>query len=179
MAKKSRGKSASRNAAKGAPKRTGKAAARSKTRPPRLLIVEARYYPLIADKLLTGATQVFDAAGATYDLLTVPGALEIPAAIAIALDDARAKRAPYDGVVALGCVIEGETYHFEVVANESARGLTMLAINERIAVGNGILTVDKEDQAHDRAGGDHGNKGADAARAVLAMVALKQSLKDM
>jgi 6,7-dimethyl-8-ribityllumazine synthase len=143
----------------------------------RILIVEARFYRDISDRLLAGAREVLEAAGAQYDRVTVPGALEVAAAIAFALDAAKAKRAPYDGVVALGCVIEGETYHFEIVSNESARGLMQLAISERIPLGNGILTVDTEQQAYARAGGELGNKGADAARVALAMVALKQSLK--
>jgi 6,7-dimethyl-8-ribityllumazine synthase len=139
---------------------------------PRMLIVEARFYDHIADALLAGARAVLDEAGCAYDVLTVPGALEIPAAIAMAID-AR----DYDGVVALGCVILGETYHFEVVSNESARGLMDLAMRERVAVGNGILTVDNEEQAKARAGGSVGNKGADAARAALAMAKLKRDLK--
>ena len=97
-----------------------------------MLIVEARFYDNIADELLRGATHVLEQAGARYDRVTVPGALEIPAAIAIAMDAARRRRAPYDGVVALGCVILGETYHFEIVSNESARGLMDLAVNERL-----------------------------------------------
>ena len=143
----------------------------------RMLIVEARFYGDIADRLLAGATKVLEAAGATFDRITVPGSLEIPAAIAMAVDAAKAKRAPYDGVVALGCVIEGETYHFEVVANESARGLMHLAVSERLALGNGILTVDNEQQAYARAGGELGNKGAEAAHAALTLAALKQSLR--
>jgi 6,7-dimethyl-8-ribityllumazine synthase len=105
----------------------------------------------------------------------VPGTLEIPAAIAIALDAAKRKRKPYDGVVALGCVIQGQTYHFELVSNESARGLMDLSVKERLALGNGILTVDNEAQAYERAGGAKGNKGAGAANAALAMVALKRT----
>ena len=104
-----------------------------------MLIVEARFYDNIADELLRGATHVLEQAGARYDRVTVPGALEIPAAIAIAMDAARRRRAPYDGVVALGCVILGETYHFEIVSNKSARGLMDLAVNERLPIGNGIL----------------------------------------
>jgi 6,7-dimethyl-8-ribityllumazine synthase len=142
----------------------------------RMLIVEARFYDDIADRLLAGACEVLDASGATYDRVTVPGALEVPAAVAIAFDAARRRRKPYDGVVALGCVIRGETYHFETVANESARGLMNLAVSEGIALGNGILTVDNEAQAVARAGGNKGNKGADAARAALTMVALKHTL---
>jgi 6,7-dimethyl-8-ribityllumazine synthase len=123
---------------------------------------------------------VLEEAGATYDTISVPGALEVPAAIVMALDAAIAKRAPYDGVVALGCVIQGETYHFDLVSNESARGLMDIALNRQIPLGNGILTVDTEAQALARTtddGSGKGNKGADAARAALAMVALKRSLK--
>ena len=106
----------------------------------------------------------------------MPGALEIPAAIAMAVDAANKKRNPYDGVVALGCVIEGETYHFEVVSNKSARGLMDLAIARQLPIGNGILTVDTETQALVRANPEDGDKGGDAARAALTMVALKRSL---
>jgi 6,7-dimethyl-8-ribityllumazine synthase len=143
---------------------------------PRLLIVEARFYPHIADALLAGCTRVLDEASAQYECITVPGALEIPAAIAMALDAAKGR--PYDGVVALGCVIQGETYHFDLVSNESARGLMDLAIQRRLAIGNGILTVDNEAQALARATADERNKGASAARAALAMVALKRSLAE-
>jgi 6,7-dimethyl-8-ribityllumazine synthase len=142
----------------------------------RMLIVEARYYDQISDELLHGATRALDHAGARYDRVTVPGTLEIPAAIAIAMDAARRRRAPYDGVVALGCVIRGETHHFDIVANESARALMDLAVKERLAVGNGILTVDNEVQAHARARAEEGDKGGVAARAALTMVALKQAL---
>jgi 6,7-dimethyl-8-ribityllumazine synthase len=141
-----------------------------------MLIVEARFYDGISDELLRGATQVLDKAGARYDRVTVPGALEIPPAIAIAIDAARRRRAPYDGVVALGCVIRGETHHFDIVANQSARALMDLAVSERLAVGNGILTVDDEAQAKERAGIEKGDKGGAAARAALTMVALKHTL---
>jgi len=143
----------------------------------RILIVEARFYHDISAALLLGATRVLDAAGVQYDRITVPGALEIPAAIAMALD-AR-KGASYDGVVALGCVIQGETYHFEIVADQSARALIDLSVARALPVGNGILTVDTQAQAIARAGADNdfkGNKGAAAARAALTMVALKRSL---
>jgi 6,7-dimethyl-8-ribityllumazine synthase len=142
----------------------------------RVLIVEARFYERISDALLAGAVRVLDEAGATYDRIAVPGALEVPAAIAIAVDAAQKKRAPYDGVVALGCVIQGETYHFELVSNESARGLMDLSVNRQLAIGNGILTVDNEAQALARSTDDGRNKGASAARAALTMVALKRSL---
>ena len=141
-----------------------------------MLIVEARFYDNISDELLQGATRVLDQAKARYDRVTVPGTLEIPAAIAIAIDAARRRKASYDGVVALGCVIRGETYHFEIVANESARALMDLAMNERLAIGNGILTVENEAQAHARASVEEGDKGGDAARAALTMVALKHTL---
>ena len=144
----------------------------------RVLIVEARFYDAISDALLAGAVRVLDEAGATYDRIAVPGALEVPAAIAMAVDAAQKKRAPYDGVVALGCVIQGETYHFEIVADQSARALIDLAVNERLAIGNGILTVDTRAQALARAGADDRNKGAAAARAALAVVALKRSLNN-
>ena len=162
-------------AKKSAPKRRGttkRAGSRaSKSSAMRMLIVEARYYVHIADKLLEGARGVFDEAGVEYDVITVPGALEIPAAIAIATD-----AVPYAGAIALGCVIEGQTYHFEVVSNESARGLMDLAIAKRLAIGNGILTVDTEAQALERLGGEHGHKGAEAARATLMMAQLKRDL---
>jgi 6,7-dimethyl-8-ribityllumazine synthase len=141
----------------------------------RMLIVEARYYENIAAALLSGAGRELDAAGATYDVITVPGALEIPAAIAFAVEAAEKKRAPYDGVVALGCVIQGQTYHFDLVCNESARGIMDLSLRG-VAIGNGILTVDNEAQAFVRSSEDR-NKGAEAARAALAMVALKRRLK--
>ncbi len=156
---------------KAAAKRGKSAPARAELR---MLIVEARFYDEIADKLLAGAIAVLDEAGAAYDIISVPGALEVPGAIAMAMTG---RRSPYEGAVALGCVIEGETYHFEIVSNESARGLMELTIKERLAIGNGILTVDNEAQAQARLGGDHGHKGADAARAALAMVELKRALK--
>ena len=151
-----------------------KSSAAKKPAPLNILIVEARYYDHIADALLAGAMKVLDEAGATVERLTVPGALEIPGAIAMAT--AARKKQPYDGVVALGCVIQGETYHFEIVSNESARGLMDLALNQQLAIGNGILTVDTPAQAAARSGNDDRNKGAHAAKAALAMVALKRNL---
>jgi 6,7-dimethyl-8-ribityllumazine synthase len=141
----------------------------------RLLIVEARFYEDISDALLRGARGVLDEAGAEYDTITVPGSLEIPPAIAMAFDAAVTKRRPYDGVIALGCVIRGDTYHFEVVANESGRGLMELAVRERLALGNGILTVENEAQARARSGAAS-NKGADAARTALHMARFKRDL---
>ncbi|HXX08354.1 MAG TPA: 6,7-dimethyl-8-ribityllumazine synthase [Pseudolabrys sp.] len=141
-----------------------------------ILIVEARFYDHISDELLRGATQALDQAGARYDRISVPGALEIPTAIAVAVEAAHRRRESYDGVVALGCVIRGETHHFEIVANESARALIDLAVKERLPLGNGILTVDNEAQALKRARPEEGNKGGVAARAALTMVALKHTL---
>jgi 6,7-dimethyl-8-ribityllumazine synthase len=171
------------SSAKAAPKSAGKTAAKSEPKGERkseslhMLIVEARYYMGIADELLTGAKKTLDEAGATYDIITVPGALEVPAAIAMAVSAAERRNRPYDGVVALGCVIQGETYHFDIVSNESARGLMQLALDRALPLGNGILTVDNEHQAKARLGGDHGHKGVDAARAALVMARLKLSLK--
>jgi 6,7-dimethyl-8-ribityllumazine synthase len=132
----------------------------------RVLIVEARFYPHISDLLLAGATEALQGSGAAFDRIEVPGSLEIPAAIRMA-----ATR--YDGFVALGCVIRGETYHFEIVAGESARALTDLAIRDGLCIGNGILTVENEEQAVRRAHRKEGDKGGDAARACLALVDLK------
>jgi len=141
-----------------------------------ILIVEARFYDDLADALLDGAKAALDAAGATYEVVTVPGALEIPAVISFALDAAENGGTEYDGYVALGCVIRGETYHFEIVANESSRALMELAVEESLAVGNGILTVENDEQAWARARRDEGDKGGFAARAALAMIALRARL---
>jgi 6,7-dimethyl-8-ribityllumazine synthase len=144
---------------------------------PRVLVVEARYYEHIADQLLVGAMGVLEAANADVDRVTIPGALEIPPAVAIAVDAAQRMKRPYDGVVALGCVIQGETFHFDVVATQSARALMDLAVAQRLPIGNGILTVDNEAQALARANvadGSKGNKGGEAARAALALIALKR-----
>ncbi len=142
----------------------------------RLLVVEARYYEGIADELLAGAKRALAVARADHDVVTVPGALEIPQAIVIALDAATKRKAPYDGVVALGCVIRGETSHYDIVAGESARALMDIGVKRAIPVGNGILTVDKEEQAWVRARADGEDKGAAAANAALALVRLKRSL---
>ncbi len=142
----------------------------------RILIVEARFYDDIADALLKGATRALKQADATFDCLSVPGSLEVPAGIAMALDAAERAGKPYDGAVALGCVIRGETLHFEIVSMESARALMDLAINRKIPLGNGIVTVDTDDQAWVRARPEEGDKGGDAARAALAMLQLKRGL---
>jgi 6,7-dimethyl-8-ribityllumazine synthase len=140
----------------------------------RVLIVEARFYDDIADALLQGASAVLSKAGVTFDRLTVPGSLEVPAAIAIAVDAAERQGKPYDGVVALGCVIRGDTIHFEIVSMESARALMDLAVARGFPLGNGIITVDNESQAWARARPEEGNKGGDAARAALSMIRLKR-----
>lgn len=133
----------------------------------RLLIVEARFYEHLNDLLIEGARASIEGAGHTAEVVTVPGALEIPAAIAMAAETGR-----YDGFVAIGVVIRGETYHFEVVANESAHGLMALAM-DGLAIGNGILTVENEAQALVRARRDEKDKGGEAAKAALAMMALR------
>jgi 6,7-dimethyl-8-ribityllumazine synthase len=144
---------------------------------PRILIIEARFYDHLADALLEGATAALTAAGAEYEVVTVPGALEIPAVIALAEEGGhRPAGSRYDGYVALGTVIRGETYHFEIVANESARGLNDLAMSKKIAIGNGILTVENEAQALARARSAEGDKGGFAARACLTMVGLRRRL---
>ena len=139
-----------------------------------LLIIEARYYQELADELLKGAVAALDRAGATHEVLTVPGALEIPAALAMAVAAVKAKRAHYDGYVLLGCVIRGETTHYDIVAGESARGYMDIVIAEKIAVGDGILTVENDDQAYARARVRDMNKGGGAAEAALAMIAVRR-----
>ena len=140
---------------------------------PHLLIVEARFYEDIADELLSGAVNALDSAGATHDRISVPGALEIPAAIAMALYATEDNGVEYDGFVALGCVIRGETSHYDIVAGESARALMDLATDEPAAIGNGILTCDNSEQAWARARVSEKNKGGAAAEAALAMIALR------
>jgi 6,7-dimethyl-8-ribityllumazine synthase len=140
----------------------------------RILIVEARFYDDIADALLAGATRALEQAGATFERVTVPGSLEIPAAIAMAVEGAAKGKQPYDGAVALGCVIRGDTIHFEIVSQESARALMDYAVTERFPIGNGIITVDTESQAWARARIEEADKGGDAVRACLAMVKLKR-----
>ena len=142
---------------------------------PHLLIVEARFYDEIADLLLAGAMRALEQAGATFDKVTVPGALEIPAAIRLALDKGR-----YDAFVALGCVIRGETSHYDIVAGESARGLMELGIRHGALIGNGILTTDTGTQARVRASSDSPegkDKGGDAARAALALLQVRQCVE--
>ncbi|MBM3570011.1 MAG: 6,7-dimethyl-8-ribityllumazine synthase [Alphaproteobacteria bacterium] len=158
------------------PTETARRAPRPDDTKPYVLIVEARYYQDISDGLLAGAKAALDKAGAGHEVVQVPGALEIPAAIRIAVRsmDFVGLRRRFDGYVALGCVIKGGTYHFEVVANESARGLMHVAHEHTLAVGNGILTCYTQDQARERADPARGDKGGEAARACLAMIELKQ-----
>ena len=138
----------------------------------RFLIVEARFYGALADAQKAGAVAALEGAGATHETISVPGALEIPAAIAfVAASDQR-----FDGYVALGCVIRGETSHYDTVCNESARGLMDLALTDNLAIGNGIITVEEEDQAWARADQSRKDKGGDAARAALAMAKLKKQV---
>ncbi|MBI3675270.1 MAG: 6,7-dimethyl-8-ribityllumazine synthase [Proteobacteria bacterium] len=143
---------------------------------PNILIVEARFYAHIADMMLDGAMAALEIGGASFERITVPGALEIPPAILFAAKASEGAGKSYDGFVALGCVIRGETYHFEIVAGESARGLMELGVHHHLCVGNGILTVDSEEQALARAARDRLDKGGDAARACLALVNLRMRL---
>ena len=143
----------------------------------RALVVEARFYDDIQDAMLEGATDELNRASVTYDLLTVPGALEIPSAIAIALDAAESAGKPYDAAIALGCVVRGDTFHFEIVCVESSRALMDLSVSRRLPLGNGIITVNTDEQAWARARKTELNKGGDAARAALAMLRIKRRLR--
>jgi 6,7-dimethyl-8-ribityllumazine synthase len=137
---------------------------------PHILIVEARYYESIADALLNGATRALEAAGVQWTKVTVPGAFEIPAAIEYAIRGGR----KYDGYLALGCVIRGETTHYDYVCGESARGLMDMSLRYGLAVGFGILTVENEAQAWARADTAKKDKGGEAARACLSMLSIKR-----
>ena len=141
-------------------------------RPPRVLIVIAPYYRDIADHLLAGATQALNDARADLDIVEVPGALEIPTAITIAAESDR-----YEGYVALGCVIRGETTHYETVCNDSSRGLALLGVERGLAIGNGILTVENRAQAEARANPAEMNKGGGAAEAALHLIGLRRNLR--
>ena len=144
---------------------------------PRILIVEARFYDDLADALLEGAKATLKTFGADFDVVTVPGALEIPPAIAMAEEAGRYPTAPrYDGYVALGCVIRGETYHFEIVSDQSAAGIMALG-TKGLAIGNGVLTTEDEDQAWARARISEGDKGGGAAKACLDLIALRKRLR--
>ncbi|MCB4770219.1 6,7-dimethyl-8-ribityllumazine synthase [Ancylobacter sp. Lp-2] len=140
----------------------------------RILIVEGRFYDDLNDELLAGARAAVEAVGASCEVLTVPGALEVPTAIALALDNAEAAGRPFDAAVALGCVVRGETYHFEIVAGESSRALIDLSVARKLPLGNGILTVENDEQAWVRARVSDGNKGGGAVEAALALLRLKR-----
>ena len=141
----------------------------------RILVIESRYHEEIADELVAGALARLEMARVKFEPIAVPGALEIPVAAALALESAASAGLAYDGVVALGCVIRGETEHFEIVAHNSARALMDLAISRRIALGNGILTVDTEEQAWARARRTEGDVGGVAASAALALVRIARA----
>lgn len=140
---------------------------------PHLLVIDARFYEDISDELFTGAKLAIEKAGATFERVSVPGVLEIPAALSMALAAMEDGEADYDGFVVLGCVIRGETSHYDIVANESARAIMDMAVIEALAVGNGILTVENGAQAYARARVAEKNKGGAAAEAALAMIALR------
>jgi 6,7-dimethyl-8-ribityllumazine synthase len=140
---------------------------------PHVMIAEARFYTEIADELARGAIGVLEAAGATFDRYEVAGAFELPAAIRMAMD----AKTGYDGYIALGCVIRGETTHYDYVCAESARGLQDLATRHGLAIGYGVLTVENEEQAWARAGNNRKNKGRDVANACLGMIELRRKLR--
>lgn len=146
---------------------------------PHVMIAVSRYYDDIAEQLLRGAIQVLDEAGATHEMYEIPGAFEIPAAIATAMrsPEFSGGRRRFDGYIALGCVIRGETTHYDYVCGEAARGLQDLAVRHCLALGFGILTTENREQAMARASVDQGNKGADAANACLRMVEFKRSFR--
>jgi 6,7-dimethyl-8-ribityllumazine synthase len=143
------------------------------TAAPHVLIVEARYYEKISDELTRGAQTELERAGASYDRVAVPGAFEIPTAIALAARAGEAGGRVYDGYLALGCVLRGETTHYDYVCTESARKLQDLACDQGLALGYGILTCENADQAWTRASVEDRNKGGEVARACLAMIAVK------
>ncbi len=142
---------------------------------PHILIVEARFYADIADELARGAVAALEAGGASHERIEVPGAFEIPAAVAFAAlaTERHADQAPFDGFIALGCVIRGETSHYDYVCGESARGLQDLACRHGLALGYGILTCETRDQTWERAAVDRKNKGAEVALACLRMIDLR------
>jgi 6,7-dimethyl-8-ribityllumazine synthase len=141
----------------------------------RILLIESRFHEDIADELVAGALARLEMARVKFEPIAVPGALEIPVAAAISLDAAANAGLPYDGVIALGCVIRGETEHFEIVSHNCARALMDLAIARRVALGNGVLTVENEEQAWARARRTEGNVGGYAAAAALALVRIARS----
>lgn len=140
---------------------------------PHILIVESRYYDEIAEEMLSGVTEALGTAGASYELVEVPGAFEIPAAVRIAVEACEKGNRSFDGYIGLGCVIRGETTHYDYVCQESARGLQDLALKYGIPIGYGVLTCENRDQAMVRADRKQGDKGGFVAKACLAMVALR------
>ncbi len=149
--------------------------------PSRILVIEGRYYQHISDELLQGAVAALKEHGATWEVITVPGALEIPQVLAAAIDsgnfDENADQPEFDGCIALGCVIRGETSHYDIVANESARALLTLSIGNNVPMGNGILTVENEAQALARASVKGKNKGRDAVAACLDVIRIKREFQ--
>ena len=143
---------------------------------PHILIIDARFYADLADELVSGALASITAAGATHDRISVPGVLEIPAALSMALVASEDGGVQYNGFVLLGCVIRGETSHYDIVAVESARAVMEMTIDGALALGNGILTVENADQAWVRARVSDKNKGGTAADAALAMIAVRDRL---
>ncbi|MHA1559345.1 MAG: 6,7-dimethyl-8-ribityllumazine synthase [Alphaproteobacteria bacterium] len=141
--------------------------------PPPLLVIDARFYEALADELCRGAVAAAEAVDASYERVSVPGVLEIPAALAMALE---LQPGRHDGFVLLGCVIRGETSHYDIVAVQSARTIADLAVSRMLAVGNGILTVEAQEQAWARARVSEGDKGGTAAKAALAMIELRRRL---
>ena len=143
---------------------------------PPVLIIEARFYPKIADAMVTGAVKILKAAGYKYERLEVPGVFEIPAAITMALKsgDAQAKPDPYPGIIAFGCVIRGETDHYDHVCRESSRALMELTTKHILAFGFGVLTCENREQAEARAAVDGKNKGSEAAEACIRMMEIKR-----
>ena len=141
---------------------------------PHILIIEARFYDDLADELARGAIGALEGAGATYDRVSVPGVLEIPAAMSMAMLAAEQGGVVYDGFVTLGVVIRGETTHYDIVSNESARAIMDLAVEGCVAVGNGIQTVENGDQAWARANVSDKDKGGGAAKAALAMIEMQK-----
>jgi len=145
------------------------------SKPPHIMIVDSPYYPEVAEALLQGTLAVLDAEGATYERFEVPGAFEIPAAISHALiQQDMSDKHRFDGYIALGCVVRGETTHYDYVCGESARGLMDLSVEYGLALGYGILTVENREQAMERADKDRKDKGGDVARACLAMIEHKR-----
>ena len=140
-----------------------------------VLIIEGRFYDKIADMMADGASEELTKRGATFERITVPGALEIPQVLASAAAARAAGRTQFDGAIALGCVIRGETFHYDIVCNNANHWLMEVAINQDVPVGNGILTVESEAQAIERAQGGAAGKGGDAARACLKLIEIKRA----